>query len=589
MLFAETAAERSRQTGVERTVVADKARRFVIQGMLGLVDQRGGAAGRKGHTYPEAVAAYILTVTQLYPPIHLRELVRILQRKFGYRTNHHTLQRFLAHHTLPVQLDLGLTPFHDFADAYQARWTVVRMAYEGWNKQSIAGCLKLSRRHVHTLLKAFDQDGFASLEDQRTRAPHHPDTQLTLQFLAEVLELQKAYPRAGRFRLRGLLERQRETPPPSDATIGRAMAINRRLHGVPGPWTRAPEAAEAAPSTKHLPYRPLYRHHLWFIDLRYLVKLAGQWVYSLCILEGYSRTILAGMATQQQDLPAVLHLLFAALGAYGAPQSLVSDNGSVFRAKDYQALLQAVDTTPLYIEQGKPWQNLIEAQFKVQLRLADFTFEQARSFAEIQDRHAAFLETFNTTRHWAHQQRDDGCYTPVTVLGDARGRPVDLAPLRRLVGQGQWLRTVTPAGYVQLHRFYLYAEAGLARRRVALWLYDGHLHIDYEHTRLAQYQCRYDRQAKQLQEVTEPHLFATPFASPQLELLELDDTQWRKILHRPLLASASRARSIGPEQLLLLEAVYKAGRVKYDDDVFSCEGGSLCHILAMSMIMSGWK
>jgi len=69
VLFAETAAERSRQTGMERTVVGDKARRFVMESMLGLVDQRPGRAGRKGHRYPDAVAAYILYVKQMYPPI----------------------------------------------------------------------------------------------------------------------------------------------------------------------------------------------------------------------------------------------------------------------------------------------------------------------------------------------------------------------------------------------------------------------------------------------------------------------------------------------------------------------------------------
>ena len=57
VLFAETIAERSRQTGIERTRVGDKARRFVMEGMLGLVDQRAGQAGRKGQVYPEAVAA----------------------------------------------------------------------------------------------------------------------------------------------------------------------------------------------------------------------------------------------------------------------------------------------------------------------------------------------------------------------------------------------------------------------------------------------------------------------------------------------------------------------------------------------------
>jgi hypothetical protein len=39
VLFGETAAERSRQTGVERTVVGDKAHRFVLGGMAALQDE----------------------------------------------------------------------------------------------------------------------------------------------------------------------------------------------------------------------------------------------------------------------------------------------------------------------------------------------------------------------------------------------------------------------------------------------------------------------------------------------------------------------------------------------------------------------
>src|SRR6266542_4125715 len=94
-----------------------------------------------------------------------------------------------------------------------------------------------------------------------------------------------------------------------EATVGRAMAINRRMHGAPGPWSSARDEHEPATEPRHLPYRPHYRHHLWFVDIRYLVKLEGHWVYSLCILEGYSRTILAGMASEHQDLHALLQLL----------------------------------------------------------------------------------------------------------------------------------------------------------------------------------------------------------------------------------------------------------------------------------------
>jgi hypothetical protein len=98
---------------------------------------------------------------------------------------------------------MPLLAFAEFADAYHARWTVVRMWAEGWNKKSIAGCLKMARSHVYAIIDAFARDGFAGLEEHRTQPPPHPDTQLTLPFLKEVLDLQQAYPRAGRFRIQG--------------------------------------------------------------------------------------------------------------------------------------------------------------------------------------------------------------------------------------------------------------------------------------------------------------------------------------------------------------------------------------------------
>ena len=148
VLLAETAAERSRPTGIERTVVGDKARRFVLEGMEGLRARRTAAREPQASGYPEAIARYILSVKQLYPPIHLRELERIVVRKFGYKPNHHTLKRFLEPYNTPIHLALDFPRVATFAAAYQARWTGVRMAAEGWNKASIAACLKLSRAHV---------------------------------------------------------------------------------------------------------------------------------------------------------------------------------------------------------------------------------------------------------------------------------------------------------------------------------------------------------------------------------------------------------------------------------------------------------
>jgi transposase len=536
VLFAEGVTERSRQTGIPRTTVSDKARRFVEKGMLGLVQQYAKASGNAPNLFPEPVAAHILYLKALYPPIHYREIVRIVARRFGYKTSHHRVKRFLQQYPLPVQLALKLDlppTYHDYEDAYQARWQVVRMHYEGWNQTSIAAVLHLSRRHVGRILGLFEREGFEGLEDKRHRPDHHPSNQLTLPLLKEVLDVQREYPRAGRFRVHGLLTQRRGPQTPSISTVGRAMALNRQFHEAPPPWITDRAVADPDVEPKHLPYRPHYRHHLWFLDIRFLVQLEGEWVYSICILEGYSRKILAGMASEYQDLLAVLQILKAALSEYGCPQGMVTDNAKVFQAHDYLHVLDALEIAAKPIEAGKAWQSLIEPNFKVQRRLADHHFEQAHTFDEIQRRHAQFIETFNTTPHWAHQERADGRHTPEQVLRWARGRRVEPNLLQHLFRNLQWIRTVNRFGFVSIQRFYLYAERGLCRQRVAIWMYEGHLHIEYQQMLQAEYHYDYDRRRKRLRAVSHPTLYDTPFASPQLELLELDDEQWQKIRRRP--------------------------------------------------------
>lgn len=531
VLYAETISERSRQTEIERTQVGETARRFVEEGMYGLGDRRVEHSGRKTHEYPAVVARHIVYLKQLYPPIHYREIVRIVERKYGYKTNHVTVKKFLDRNPIAVQLALEFRPFHEFEDAYQARWTVVQMWYEGWNKKSIAGCLQLSRQHVGRIIDNFQQDGFAGLEDERTRPANHPHNQMTLPFIKEVLAVQKAYPRAGKFRIHGILEAQSEAPIPSERTVARAMALNRQFHGAPEVWQS--EGAKKDTTPKYLLYRPQYRHEFWFIDLRYLVQFEGKWCYSICIIEGYSRTILAGAASEYQDLTAVLQVLLAALQEYGCPEAIISDNGSVFTAKRYKSILRALQIDPKLTEKGKPWQNLIEAQFGVQLRLADFNFEQAQTFSQVQDHHADFIRTFNHTAHHAHKIRADNRRTPTQVLAWVRGHLVEPAKLQRLFQQLQFTRTVNRYGFISIQRFFLYAEQGLSSQRVSIWILEGTLHVEYQNLILAQYQCDYQPQFNQLLEVSRPTLFQTPFVSPQLALFELDDQHWLKIRQRP--------------------------------------------------------
>lgn len=531
ILFAQPVAERSFETEMPRTTVREKAKQFITEGMLGLVDKRATAAKQREIGYPEPVARYILYLRHLYPPIHYREIVRIIETKFGYQTDHHKVKRFLEHHPVTVQLELKLVHFHEFENAYEARWTVVRMFYEGWNVKSIANLLKVSRKHITALVQMFEKDGFAGLEDKRTRPANHPDNQLTLPFMDQVFRAQLEYPDAGRFRLQGILEQRIGEKTPSEGTIGRAMAYNRLWRGAPHPLQANPETTDKEPA--ELPYNPSYCHQYWFIDIRYLVKLDGKWVYSICIIEGVSRAILAGMASYYQDEVAILQLLHAALGDYGLPWGLVSDNGTVFTAEAFLRVLEGLDIQPCPIEPGQAWQNLIETQFNIQRRLADAKFKQAETLAEIQDQHAVFIQLFNTTRHWAHRDRIDERTTPIAVLAGCLGRTVEPPQLERVFRHLQFSRVVNRHGYISIQRFYIYAERGLTRRRVSVWFYQDRLHVEYQQTLLARYRYHLDRSSAQIANVSHPKLYRSLFASPQLEMFELDDSQWTKILRRP--------------------------------------------------------
>ena len=170
----------------------------------------------------------------------------------------------------------------------------------------------------------------------------------------------------------------------------------------------------------------------------------------------------------------------------------------------------------------------------------------------MQNQHAAFIETFNTTPHWAHRTRADGQRTPGEVLGWLRERIVEPQRLRELFGRTEFLRTVHHYGLVSVQRFSLYAEHGLARQRVSIWIYDGQLRLESHKTLVARYRCIYDRQHRQLHDVNEPLFSTTPFASPQLELIELDDEPWRKLQRRPARHYSKRIAMFG-RQLSLLD------------------------------------
>jgi Integrase core domain len=60
--------------------------------------------------------------------------------------------------------------------------------------------------------------------------------------------------------------------------------------------------------------------------------------WSLIILEGYSRTMLAGMIAPTEATWVALMVLYTACLRYGAPVSLVSDSGGAYTSADFEAV-----------------------------------------------------------------------------------------------------------------------------------------------------------------------------------------------------------------------------------------------------------
>jgi hypothetical protein len=55
-----------------------------------------------------------------------------------------------------------------------------------------------------------------------------------------------------------------------------------------------------------------------------------------------------------------------------------------------------------------------------------------------------------------------------------------------------------------------------------------------DQTLLAHYSYRYDQSERRVTAIDQPQLYRTAYASQQLELWEMDDDQWRKVLERQL-------------------------------------------------------
>ena len=125
------------------------------------------------------------------------------------------------------------------------------------------------------------------------------------------------------------------------------------------------------------------------------------WIGGEDPLEGYSRTILAGaIAPTEATWPALI-VLYTACLRYGVPETLISDSGGAYTSNDFEAVCTRLRLhhTTIVSTQGESYLNWMETHFNVQRRLYDYQFAMAQTPAELEQRHQAFIQTYNTTAH----------------------------------------------------------------------------------------------------------------------------------------------------------------------------------------------
>jgi putative transposase len=514
-----TPAEQAQALNLGYSTVTRWLREFREQGMPGLFPAT--QYPREPYT-PERVILQLIFFKCCAPKVGDRELARVVHNLTGHRLDHHTVKAlcerfFFWRHPEFQQLVRYPVP----TDPQALRLEVVRLSQQGWTETRTAELLHLSRKAVRKWLRrarqqAQQNDGSQPLLIDLPRAPHHPRRKVYFGAIHAVLTLQKKYGYAGWFRIKGYLEQDYGIYL-SPTTIKKIMALNRHLHLAPQRPAVIVEVRDPreGPKKSHHPFEHTY------VDLRYLdAKPAGVQLYSCLLLEGFSRTILAGSLTPEQEVGVVLHVYFQALLRWGLWEELVSDHGGQFISHDFARVNKRLGIHHHLYEKGHPWQNLIESQFGIQARIGEYHWERCQSVEAAVEFHRDLIRDHNRLPHWAHRQRNDEKHSPLAVLGEARGARIEPADLQRAFGQRYCQRMTDARGFVKIGRWKIYVEDGLPRTPVQLSYWDGRLRAEYQSQLLTEYQCKWSKQSARPTAISHPQYHAHPFQSRQMSLFD---------------------------------------------------------------------
>jgi transposase InsO family protein len=197
---------------------------------------------------------------------------------------------------------------------------VLGVLRDGHSVTEVAAAYGVSRQAVHSWMARYEAGGLPALAD-RSHRPKHSPAQMPAAIEARVLELRRQHPGWGSATLRHRLGREGIAAPPSLSAIHRAL----RRHGLIEPKGRRKRLAGYKRWERARPME------LWQMDVVGGVVLAdGTECKVLTGVDDHSRFCVAAGIMPRAVARPVCAVFLEALGRYGIPEEVLTDNGKVF-------------------------------------------------------------------------------------------------------------------------------------------------------------------------------------------------------------------------------------------------------------------
>jgi transposase InsO family protein len=204
----------------------------------------------------------------------------------------------------------------------EQRYDAVREVLDGATITDTSIRYGVDRRTLHRWLVRYATDGLAALADKSSRPDRCPH-QMAPEIEARIVELRRFHPGWGPRTILNKLRRELEAPP-SRAAIYRCLVRHRLIQ--PKPRRRRRDDYKRWERSRSM--------ELWQVDVLGNVKLTNGIAVSVVTgIDDHSRFCIIAKVVARATARPVCEALLEALGRYGIPEQILTDNGKVFTGR----------------------------------------------------------------------------------------------------------------------------------------------------------------------------------------------------------------------------------------------------------------